>query len=56
MKSIFSYLYMEIRKIYSGQRVPPGSINHSEKVKGRLHFVLVLSNILQNILSKRIVC
>ena len=46
--------YMGIQKIHAWQCVPLQSISRSENAKGHLYFVLVLSNILQNILSKSI--
>ena len=53
MKSISSCHYMEIQKIHLWRHTPPESISHSEKWKGNYASFSELSNILQNVLSKR---
>ena len=47
---------MEIHKIQSWSRAPPGTICHMKRWKGDYTSLSELSNILQNVLNKRIAC
>jgi len=56
MKSISSCPYMEIRKIHSWQHTPQDRSVTVKRRKGHYALFSVLSNILQKVLNKRIVC
>ena len=49
------FCYVEIQKIHLWWCVRPGSISHSKRQKGDYASFSELSNILKNVLSKRIV-